>query len=93
MKYAWIDCIRVHWPLSALCDQLHASVSGYHQHALRLATNDGRKTGSNHISDDALLAHVKALHVQSMEKMAGHASGRNFWPVASVSVRNGYARS
>ena len=64
MKYAWIDCNRTHWPLSALCEQLDLSASGYHQHALRLATNDGRKSGSNRISDDALLAHIKALHVQ-----------------------------
>ena len=56
MKYAWIDRNRGHWPLSVLCEQLDVSVSGYHQHALRLATNDGRKPGTNRISDDALLA-------------------------------------
>jgi hypothetical protein len=39
-----------------LCEQLDVSVRGYHQHALRLATNDGRKPGTNRISDDALLA-------------------------------------
>ena len=64
MKYAWIDRNRVHWPLSILCEQLDVSASGYHQHALRHAANDGGKPGSNRISDDALLAHIKAIHVQ-----------------------------
>lgn len=64
MKYAWIDRNRGHWPLSVLCEQLDVSVSGYHQHALRLGAKDGRKSGSNRISDDALLAHIKAIHVQ-----------------------------
>lgn len=40
------------------------SASGYHQHALRHAANDGDKPGSNRISDDALLAPIKAIHVQ-----------------------------
>ena len=64
MKYAWIDSNRGHWPLSVLCEQLDVSVSGFHQHALRHAANDVRKPGSNRISDDALLAHIKAIYVQ-----------------------------
>jgi transposase InsO family protein len=55
-----------------LCEQLDESVSGYHQHALRLSTNDGRKPGSIRISDDALLAHIKAIPFQ--------VKGEDGWP-------------
>lgn len=50
--------------MSVLCEQLDVSVSGYHQHVLRDAATDGRKPGRNRLSDDALLAHIKAIHVQ-----------------------------
>ena len=50
--------------MSVLCEQLDVSVSGYHQHVLRDAANDGRNSGHNRLSDDALLAHIKAIHVQ-----------------------------
>ena len=58
--------------MSLLCEQLAVSVSGYHQHALRDAANDGRKPGCNRLSDDALLAHIKAIHVQ--------VKGDDGWP-------------
>lgn len=64
MKYAWIDRNRAHLPLSILCEQPDVSASGFHQHVLRHAANDGGKPGSNRISEDALLAHIKAIHVQ-----------------------------
>ena len=64
MKYAWIDGNRRHWPVSALCEQLEVSVSGYHQHVLRVGAKDGRRRGPGGLSNDALLAHIKAIHAQ-----------------------------
>jgi putative transposase len=62
VKYAFIDRSKGHWPISMLCEQLNVSPSGYHQHRERKAGRDGkpRKT----IGNDALLAHIKAIHAQ-----------------------------
>ena len=64
MKYAWIAANRRHWPVSALCEQLGGSVSGYHQYVLRIGAKDGRRRGSGGLSNDALLAHIKAIQTQ-----------------------------
>ena len=61
MKYAWIDRNRRHWPLSVLCEQLEVSVSGYHQHWLRSSDKSDKKTIRRGISNDALLAHIRAI--------------------------------
>jgi len=68
VKYAWIDRNRGHWPVSVLCKQLDVSVSGYHQHVVRAASQDGYKPRRKAISNDALLAHIKAIHAQVKEE-------------------------
>ncbi len=50
------------WPVSILCEQLEVSPSGYHQHRQRRALNQGKPGGR--VSNDALLAHIKAIHAQ-----------------------------
>jgi len=45
-----------------LCEQLEISPSGYHQHRQRRALHQGKPGGR--ISNDALLAHIKAIHAQ-----------------------------
>ena len=45
-----------------LCEQLEVSPSGYHQHRQRRALNQGKPGGR--VSNDALLAHIKAIHAQ-----------------------------
>ena len=45
-----------------LCEQLAVSLSGYHQHRERKASQD--RNPRRTISNDALLAHIKAIHVQ-----------------------------
>lgn len=62
MKYAFIDRHRSIWPVSILCEQLEVSPSGYHQHRQRRALHQGKPGGR--ISNDALLAHIKAIHAQ-----------------------------
>lgn len=62
MKYAFIDRHRSLWPVSILCEQLDVSPSGYHQHRQRRALHQGKPGGR--VSNDALLAHIKAIHAQ-----------------------------
>jgi len=40
------------------CRVLEASVAGYHEHFVRLASAAQRR----HLSDDALLVHIKVIH-------------------------------
>jgi hypothetical protein len=61
VKYAFIERNRRHWPVSVLCEVLEVSPSGYHQHRQRTAQD---KPHRSRVSDDALLAHIKAIHTQ-----------------------------
>ena len=61
MKYAFIQRHRRTWPVSVMCDVLGVSPGGYHQHFTRRAQGNERR----HLSDDALLVHIKAVHAQS----------------------------
>jgi putative transposase len=60
VKYAFIEKNKTHWPISLQCDVLGVSPSGYHEHFGRRATPSQRK----HISNDALLVHIKAIHAE-----------------------------
>ena len=62
MKYAFIDKHKSVWPVSVLCEQLEISPSGYRQHRQRQTVSQGKPSGR--ISNDALLAYIKAIHVQ-----------------------------
>ena len=61
MKYAWIVRHKSQWPVSLQCEVLEVSPSGYHEHFARRATPHQRK----HVSNDALLVHIKTIHAQS----------------------------
>ncbi|MFO1180671.1 IS3 family transposase [Ottowia sp.] len=61
VKYAFIQRHRRVWPISVQCRVLGVSVAGYHEHFVRRASDDHRR----HLSDDALLVHIKAIHAQS----------------------------
>jgi transposase InsO family protein len=56
------------WPISVQCRVLQASVAGYHEHFVRLASPAQRR----YLSDDALLVHIKAIH--------GQTQGGYGWP-------------
>jgi transposase InsO family protein len=64
VKYAFIDVHRQVWPVSLLCEQLEVSASGYHQHSVRKADQGPNKPVRRSIGNDALLAHIKAIHAQ-----------------------------
>ena len=61
MKYAWIDRHKSRWPVSLQCEVLSVSSSGYHENFARQATPKQR----NHLSNDVLLVHIKAIHAES----------------------------
>jgi len=60
VKYAWIERHKRDWAVSAQCEVLEVSASGYHQHFSRRASPQQRKR----LSNDALLVHIKAIHAQ-----------------------------
>ena len=49
------------WPISVQCRVLQVSVAGYHEHFVRRASDAQRR----HLSDDALLVHIKAIHAET----------------------------
>ena len=61
MKYAFIERNRHHWPISVLCEVLEVSPSGFHQRRQRAAKD---KPQRSRVSDDSLLAHIKAIHAE-----------------------------
>ena len=61
MKYAFIRRHRSVWPISVQCRVLGVSMAGYHEHFARLASAAPRR----HLSDEALLAHIKAIHTET----------------------------
>ena len=61
MKYAFIHRHRRVWPISVQCRVLQASMTGYHEHFVRRASATQRR----HLSDDALLVHIKVIHAET----------------------------
>ena len=61
MKYAFIERNRRVWPISVQCRVLEVSIAAYHEHFIRLASAAQRC----HVSDDALLVHIKAIHAET----------------------------
>lgn len=58
MKYAWIDRHVTQYLLVALCDTLGVSISGYR------AWKRGGRPGRQRLTDDQLLALIRAIHAQ-----------------------------
>jgi len=63
VKYAWIARNKATWPVSLTCEVLEVSTSGYFEHQRRRAEGAPGKPGGR-ISDEALLAHIRAIHAQ-----------------------------
>jgi putative transposase len=51
-------------PLSLSCEVLGVSVSGYFEHQRRRRQRRPSQPGSGRLSDDALLAHMRAIHAE-----------------------------
>ena len=61
MKYAFVQRHRRVWPISVQCRVLRVSLTGYHEHFVSKSSGAQRR----HLSDDALLVHIKAIHAET----------------------------
>lgn len=52
------------WPVSLSCEVLGVSVSAYFEHQRRRSQRGPSKRGSGRLSDEALLAHIGAIHAE-----------------------------
>ena len=52
------------WPVSLSCEVLGVSVSGYFEHERRRRQRRSSQAGSGRLSDEALLAHIRAIHAE-----------------------------
>ena len=86
MKYAFINRHRRVWPISVLCRALEASVARYHEHFVRAASAAQRR----HLSDDALLVHIKAIHA---ETHGGYGWPRTWKELLARGIRVGKERA
>jgi len=64
VKYAVIERMRNVWPISLVCEVLEVSASGWHQWRRRKASKKPSTPQSGRLSNDALLTHIKAIHVE-----------------------------
>jgi transposase InsO family protein len=65
VKYAWIAKHRACWPVTLSCEVLGVSASGYFEHWRRKDADKPSRPGANkRISNEALLAHIRAIHAQ-----------------------------
>ena len=85
MRYAFIQRHRRVWPISVQCRVLGVSVSGYHEHFVRRASDAQRR----HLSDDALLVHIKAIHA---ETRGGYGWPRTWKELLARGIRVGKER-
>ena len=85
MKYAFIQRHRRVWPISVQCRVLEVSVAGYHEHFVRRASDAQRR----HLSDDALLVHIKAIHA---ETRGGYGWPRTWKELLARGIRVGKQR-
>jgi putative transposase len=60
VKYAFIRQHRRQWPIRVQCRVLGVSVAGYHEHLFRQ-----RRLQRRHLSDEALLIHIRAVYAES----------------------------
>jgi len=61
VKYAFVHRHRRVWPVSVQCRVLRISMTGYHEHFVRKASD----AQPRHLSDDALLVHIKVIHAHT----------------------------
>jgi len=83
VKYAWIRRHEGHWPVTLQCAVLGVSASGYFERQARNAKP--ARPGSRHVSDMALLTHIRAAHAAS--------KGEYGWPRVWRELRNGCVRA
>ena len=91
MKYAWIAKHIVMWPITLMCDMLGVSVSGFFEHRSRVASHQSGKPSSGPVSNEALLAHIRAITSRTSRNTAGPGCGKSCSPAASAWARTVYS--
>ena len=86
MKYAFIERNRHQWPVSVLCEVLEVSPGGYRQRRQRTAQ---AKPHQGRVSNDALLANIRAIHAQVKGE---YGSPRMWKELLALGVRVGKER-
>lgn len=64
MKYAWIAKNKAAWPITMACETLGVSASGYFEHQRRRRAGQPSKPGGGRLSNEALLARIRAIHAE-----------------------------
>jgi len=64
VKYAWIALNKAVWPITLICLVLEVSVSGFFEHQRRRAQSRPSKPGSGRVGNEALVAHIRAIHAE-----------------------------
>jgi len=64
VKYAWIAKNKAAWPITMTCEALGVSASGYFEHQRRRAAAQPGRPGGGRLSNEALLAHIRAIHAE-----------------------------
>ena len=64
MKYAWVAKNKAAWPITMTCEALGVSASGYFEHQRRGKSGGPSKPGGARLSNEALLAHIRAIHAE-----------------------------
>jgi hypothetical protein len=52
------------WPVSLSCEVLGVGVSGYFEHWRRQQRRRPSQPGSGRLGDEAVLAHIRAIHAE-----------------------------
>jgi len=64
VKYAWVAKNKAAWPITMTCETLGVSASGYFEHQRRRKSGGPSKPGDARLSNEALLAHIRAIHAE-----------------------------
>ena len=92
MKYAWIASNKAHWPITLACEVLGVSASGYFEHGRRKKlAKPSKPDARKRMSDEALLAHIRAIHAEVKGEYGCPRCGRNWWRVDIGSAKSAYA--
>ena len=68
MKYAWIAKHIVMWPITPMCEVLGVSASGFFEYRSLATSPPAGKPSSVHVSNEALLTCIRAIHAQSKQE-------------------------
>jgi len=87
-KYAWIQSMKQRWPITLMCEVLQVSSGGYF--SWDRAGKSGHGGPTRFHSDEALLAHMRAIHAQVKGECGWlYACTRSCWSRASGSAKTG----